>query len=343
MTSPDTPLTLTVRTTEDLLAVVPVVLGFTPSDSVAMLTFGAPRAFHARIDLPPPGAPPGGEEVAELVESLLDPARRHRVRGVALVLYTADVRLARTVARALRQGFESAAVTVVDLVRTHDERWWPAQGPRSGSPALGVAYDNISHPFTLRSVLEGRVVLPSRDTLVAGLRPLPDVVEAVRVARRALPERAGCPLGCPRGCEAESAWVGGLVSAQVVAGTVPSVEEVARLSTALGCLEVRDAACALGPPECGQGVEGRRLVDWWSEVVRRTPPEAVAPAASLLALAAWHCGHGALAWCAVDVARASAPDYRLAALVAALLEGAVPPGPWPGSAASASGPLPRCG
>ena len=31
---------------------VPVVLGFTPTDSLVMLTFGAASPFHARVDLP---------------------------------------------------------------------------------------------------------------------------------------------------------------------------------------------------------------------------------------------------------------------------------------------------
>ena len=45
--------TLTARGPEDLLAAVPVVLGFHPQDSLVMLTFGAVRSFHARVDLPP--------------------------------------------------------------------------------------------------------------------------------------------------------------------------------------------------------------------------------------------------------------------------------------------------
>ena len=44
--------TMTARCPEDLLAMVPVTLGFTPTDSVAMLTFGAVHPFHARVDLP---------------------------------------------------------------------------------------------------------------------------------------------------------------------------------------------------------------------------------------------------------------------------------------------------
>ena len=64
-TSPaPTDLPFTARCPEDVLAVVPVLLGFVPEESVAMLTFGAPRVFHARVDLPP-----SREEIPEMVSA----------------------------------------------------------------------------------------------------------------------------------------------------------------------------------------------------------------------------------------------------------------------------------
>ena len=98
MTTPTTPTTLVARSPQDVLAVVPVVLGFVPQDSVVMLTFGATSAFHARIDLPPP------PDVPEAVSLLLDPALRHRVRRVVFVLYTDDAGLAAHVSGALVAG-----------------------------------------------------------------------------------------------------------------------------------------------------------------------------------------------------------------------------------------------
>ena len=79
---------LTFRTPEDVLAAVPVLLGFEPADSVVMLTFGGRETFHARIDMPPPtrGRRGGG------------PAARAgpgpRVEQVLFVVYADDERLA---------------------------------------------------------------------------------------------------------------------------------------------------------------------------------------------------------------------------------------------------------
>ena len=57
----------------------------------------------------------------------------------------------------------------------------------------------------------------------------------------------------------------------------------------------------------------RDHVDLWRDVVRRAPAELRAAPAALLGFAAWLSGHGALAWCAVELAQESDPDYGLAA------------------------------
>ena len=128
MTTPATPspahpdpATFTARTPEDVLALVPVVLGFTPQDSVAMLTFGARRPFHARVDLPT-----GSADLAEMTEALLAPSRQHHVRRVLFVVYTDSGPLARRAARCLVGAFEDAGIDVVEALRTDGRCWWPA-------------------------------------------------------------------------------------------------------------------------------------------------------------------------------------------------------------------------
>jgi hypothetical protein len=66
-------------------------------------------------------------------------------------------------------------------------------------------------------------------------------------------------------------------------------------------------------------------LDVWREVVRRARPDLVAPPATLLALAAWRLGDGALAWVAVERALGTDPGYPLAQLIAeALARGLAP-------------------
>ena len=132
--------TLTAHGPEDLLAAVPVVLGFQPEESLVMLTFEAARTFHARVDLPPPDGPDHAPEQAlgELTEALLQPCLAHRVGRVVFVLYTADPGLSGRVARHLRGVFGRRGIEVIEALRAHDGCWWrvpagPGQPAGSGS------------------------------------------------------------------------------------------------------------------------------------------------------------------------------------------------------------------
>jgi hypothetical protein len=302
---PDSPAprvtTLTARSPEDVLAAVPVVLGFEPRDSVVMLTFGGVETFHARVDLPPPA------EVEDAVDLLLDPARRHRVARVVFVVYADDGPAARTVVRRLRRAFPRAGIDVVEVLRAHAGRWF-APG-RSGVPLHGVPYDVSDHAFRAQAVVEGIVVHRSRAELEALLRPLPDAVDRVAWAlRRAAPSPPG--------------EITDLVDARLEAGRFSDVE-LARVLLGLGEAGGRDAAWATINRDTA--LDHVRL---WTEAVQRSPDELVAGPAAVLGLAAWLAGHGALAWCAVDRCLAADPDNSLAALVADVLTRAVPPSAW---------------
>ncbi|WP_435741461.1 DUF4192 domain-containing protein [Nocardioides sp. SYSU DS0663] len=325
-TSPPAPrpaaTTFTARTPEDLLAAVPVVLGFRPADSVVLVTTGASPPFHARVDLPRRGAPSLDAEVDALAATLLAPCRRHAVRRAVLVLYTEDAQLAAQVARATVRAFTAAGIDVVDTLRAHDGRWYVATGPRHGVPGHGVPYDVSAHPFAAQAVLEGRVTHGSREELRATLAEDPTAVAATVEALGVLP--GGEPAS-----EDELRWARETVRRHVAAGTVPSEEEVARLLVGMLDVPVRDAAW-----ETMSRGEADRHVRFWTDVVRRCPPPLLAAPAALLAFAAWLAGHGALAWCALDRCEEAAPGYRLAGYLAHALTHAVPPSVWDGDGAA---------
>ncbi len=309
MTSPMTepadpaepPTTLTARSPEDVLAAVPVVLGFEPRDSVVMLTFGGDETFHARVDLPPPA------EADEAVVLLLEPALLHGVERAVFVVYGDDGRATRTVVRRLRRAFARAGIDVVEVLRAHDGRWF-APG-RPGAPPHGVPYDIGGHRFRAQAVVEGIVVHGSRAELESVLQPVPEAVRRVeRTVRWAVPSPPG--------------EIADLVDARLEAGRFTDVE-LARVLLGLGEAGGRDAAWAGMSRDAAA-----HHVRLWTDAVQRAPHELVAGPAAVLGLAAWLAGHGALAWCAVDRCRAVAPDDTLAALVADLLTRAVPPSAW---------------
>lgn len=295
------------RTPEDVLATVPLVLGFEPARSLVMLTFGAARPFHARVDLPrDPDALP------DLVEVLREPALRHGVARVLLVGYDADGSWTGRVLRTVAAGMGAAGIEVVACLRAHRGRWWPV-GPVAAPSEQGPgrAYDAAAHRFRARSVVEGRVTLPDRAALAAGLAPHPGGPDPglVDALARAVPPSVRT--------------VDALVGALLRSGERPDEDEVATLLLAAAEGRLREPVQRRLTRASAAG-----LVDLWSEVVRRAPDDRVADAAGLLALCAWVSGHGALAWCAVDRAREVAPGHGLAGLVATLLEAAVPPQEW---------------
>lgn len=304
--------TMTARTPEDVLAVVPVVLGFEPHDSLVMLTFGADPPFHARVDLPD-----RREEVPDLVGSLLAPARHHGARRVFLIGYGAADSLAERCVREGWRTFERAGISVIDGLRTDGRRWFAVPG-RAGVPAHGVPYDLATHPFAVQAVYEGRVVHGSRVELRATIAPDPARVGPVVAALAEL-------TGDPPPILAEGAWARELVVRCTETGSPPDDREVARLLRGILEIRVRDAAWSSLRRECA-----REHVSFWVDVVRRAPEALAAAPAALLAFAAWQSGQGALAWCAVDRSTDADPDYSLACLVAQALLDAVPPHTWEG-------------
>lgn len=309
--------TLRIKNPVDLVASVPLLLGFHPEESVVLVTVGgATEPFFARVDLPS-----GPADVEAVVQELCDVAGRNGLRTVALVLFTGDGAGARLVHEAFVDGLATRAVDVALAIRADGTRWFPLSGLR-GDPDEGEEYDLATHPFTLQAMVEGRVVHESRTALGDSLLPTdPDAVERVADALG----RGGDRLrgAGRRDLVAEGRWVQQRVRRLLDEGTALGDEEAGRLLAGLISTEVRDVAWAEMTRD-----NARRHVEVWRDLVRRTPLEALAAPATLLAFAAWLAGDGALAWCALDRAKAADPDYSMASLVERALTCAVPPSTW---------------
>ncbi len=323
--------TLRAKNPEDLLAMVPQVLGFHPEESLVLLTLGeATDRFHARVDLPHDES-----DIEEVVRLLSDVLERNRVPRVVVVTYSEDQCVSLGVHRALCDALETVGVTVVEAIRADGERWYSLSGcTGSCCPAEGTPYDVRSHPLTAQSVLEGQVVLGSRgelaDSLVGtDLEAIAAVEEAADKAVERFSASARSPLGppAPRAARAhvvgEGHWVRERVHAYLADGRTLDAEDTGRLLAAMVVLDIRDVAWA----EMSRD-NAVRHVQLWREVVRRSPYDLVAAPAGLLGFAAWLNGDGALAWCAVERCQEVEPDYRLATLLSSALANAVPPSVW---------------
>ena len=299
--------TLNATGPEDLLAAVPLVLGFAPEDSLVMLTFAGSHRFHARLDLP--ADPDSSVEREVVVSSMLEPAVRHAVTRVAFVLYTEDRRLSRRLGAALARAFGEAGIEVVDLLRAAKGRWYPAMDPPT-RPSRGRPYDADRHPFRAQAIVAGQVTADSRAALAAGVAPDDDGVAAV------IPLVAGARRLAPEA-------VAALVRRHLEAHTTATDEELADLLVSMRDPERRDRCWT------GHGRDAApALLDFWTDVVRRAPPDLVADPAAVLAFAAWLAGNGALAWCALERCFTAVPGHTLGLLLARALDQAVPPTVW---------------
>ncbi len=300
------PTTLRVRTPGDIAAFVPLAMGFVPQQSVVVVSVGGSGGgMHARVDLPH-----DVDDVDDVVEALLRPARRNGVADVVVVVYDDDTTVADEAAWSIHDEFTAAGISVREVLRVHDDHWYAVLPGAPLAAYRGVPFVRAEHPFTAQAVFEGRVTHPSREALRATLAP--DSAAAGRV----LPHLGGAtPL--PAGA------LEALVRRHLAAGTTFSAPELASVAVSVRTGERRDEAWAWL-----DRADSRGAVGLWSDAVRRLPTTHVAGPAAVLAFAAWLVGDGALAWCAVDRCRESEPAHSLAGLVSQLLESAVPPDSW---------------
>jgi hypothetical protein len=302
--------TLTARGPEDLLAAVPVVLGFQPQDSLVMLTFGAERTFHARLDLPPTV---DDDTLAEVVDTLLPPCRAHGVDRVAFVVYSSERTTAAALAAGLVPAFVADGIGVVDVLRAHRGRWCSVPLRAGATEPPLEPYDDTRHPFRAQAVFDGRVTHRSREDLRATLAP------DVDLRRRWGKRLAGLPSPTP----GEVVGVRRLVDEWVSSGEGPDDVGAARVLRAVSRVEVRDGALYAVTHDTVH--EHLRV---WSALLRGAPDPQVPDVAAVTAFCAWQAGHGALAWCALDRCFEVDAHHRLGRCLAECLVRALPPTAW---------------
>jgi hypothetical protein len=296
--------TLKAGTPEDIAAFVPLALGFVPDRSVVMISVGG-SGMHARVDLPH-----DPDDVDDVVEALLRPARRHHLQAVIFVVYDDDTTVADEAVWALNEAFEAAGITVKNALRVHDDHWFAVLPGAPLAAYNGVRFQRSDHPFTAQGVYDGRVTHASREALRATIDP---DASAIEVTRRHLRTAVDLPAGGLRD----------LVQRHLGTATTFSDDELASVAVTVVSGPRRDEAWAWL-----DRAHAHRCVALWSDAVRRLPHSHIAAPAAVLAFTAWLAGDGALAWCAVDRSRAAEPGHSLADLVAGLLESATAPSTW---------------
>ncbi len=315
--------TLKINSPAELVAAVPYLLGFHPSDSVTVVAFRRGRVlFAGRHDLPPSDS---AEEDAQAAAAHLAAVVAREDADAAVVIgYGEAIRVTPAVLRAA-EALRRSAVPVFEVLRVTGGRFWSylCNGD-DGCPEDGSLCPPEHSAIAAAATYAGHVALPDREALVAQVAP---VEGAQRAAMAAATARARARLSAL--ADRDAGRLDRLLrrsgraavrdaERRYRSGGRLSDDEVAWLGVALADVAVRDYAW-----------ERIGLDQWqltlWTDVLRRVEAAYVPAPASLLGFAAWRGGVGALAWAAVERALAQDPAYGMAQTLREILTYAVSP------------------
>jgi Domain of unknown function (DUF4192) len=313
---------LRVQSPADVLAIVPYLLGFHPSDDLVVLALSGTRlVVTARADLPAAGTPPAQARAAA---SHLAAVSAAAAEAAVVVAYGPPAPAAAAIDAAVAE-LAARGVSVPEAIRVSDGRWRShlCRDTRCCPPG-GFAHDPAGSPIAAQAVLAGLAALPDRAAVAAQIQPLTGAArQSMRQATELARGRLKRLLGSPAGEEDAGARRAGEQAVRAAfdrarRGGQLAEDEAAWLTVVLTCVPVRDYAWT----RTGGADWHVRL---WADLTRRAQPDLLAAPAALLAFAAWQGGQGALANIAVDRALQADPDYSMGQLLAKALAAGMPP------------------
>jgi Domain of unknown function (DUF4192) len=291
-----------------LIAAVPYLLGFEPTDSLVLIGLHDRQVtVTARVDLDDLDHP---QAAADLMSVLATKAQSTDVVAVTYGHRTETDTIAATAA--------ASGMRLLEHVRVADGRYWSLTCPIEGCcPADGrpLATDNaVAAEFVALGASKAR----SREDLDAMFSPVPDTdrfAPLIHAAEQAALDQRFAGRQAARVTSDKRA----LFAASRRTDRRWSDAETARYAAALAGYEIRDALWLA--IEDGH-FDGR---DLFLYLARTLPESHRAPALFLFGWKSWREGNGALASMAVDRALHADPGYAAATLLQAALTQGIDP------------------
>lgn len=343
-----------VSTPDQLIVLVPFVLGYHPHDCLVVLGLRGTRLGVVQAARwPHPWGPFDRAEADALVGMIV----RDGCDAALLIAYGDPCRR-RPALEHLTDALARAGLAVPDRLGVGgDGRWWSVDctDPRCCPPGGRELPRPSDVPAVAEWVLRGVDPYPDRAAMAASIEPRPDAMPF---------DFAGLPAVRPTAPMATAAWgavLRGAASDRADVGT----ELAWRAAATIAVPEFRDALLQslcpglLGPPESaaedapgadrvgeaaadgawprpgalprvpydvlGDGAAVECLLRRLTEFARRLPEPYRADTLAVTAVCAWWYGHGTLAGMCLDRVRTLHPAHRLAGLVEALLASGVRP------------------
>jgi hypothetical protein len=309
----EAPTRLKLRRPDDLLAMIPYLIGFHPEEDLVTVFVKSGRVrLTTRTDLPPDSA---GEEFAEWIDAL---AKREGAEALALVAYSAASLPAHRLLTRLMDRLDDHEL--IDVLYVGHGKWWSLTCGDDCCPLAGTPLDLSSHPVSATAVVAGLNVRDSRLELEASVCG-PDQQDWPRLdalARRLLQE-----LEQLDDAAAATRLMTTTIEAALADPTGIDQTTGMLLGVLVTDLHRRDLAWALITPATADD-----HVRLWSGVVAHVPPILAAAPLCLLGMAGWISGSGALLNCCCDRLSRINPQYSMGRLLSEISERAIPPTVW---------------
>jgi Domain of unknown function (DUF4192) len=336
----------TLRSPAELLAVVPYILGYHPTNSVVLMCLRNHQlGLTQRLDLPQP------DQVHKVVPALLPSLLAESPDRVLLIGYEDHAGDSLPAFEPLSVELASQHIEIADRIVVCNGRWRSLDCdnedccPSEGSP---VPAPSDVPRAVVEFVGEGIAPHPDREALASQLEPGPEAVGRVRRSAKKAMARAVESHSTPR-AELFAAWP------RILAPDAKTIspEDAVKAAMSLLDIEIRDGLVAWLSPgtlninelsaevqelicglERGWGddpyqpaalVAQNGVQDRLIHLCAMLPDRLAAPALSVLASFAWWRGDGALARVSLDRALRCEPNYRLARLLEHMVDLAIRP------------------
>ncbi len=316
----------TLTSPHDLLAAIPFLIGYHPTDSLVLVSLKAGTvAMAMRVDYPK-----GDKESVspQDCDALVAHLKRDGADGALLVAYMPDDETSGEVLLGeLARALAREEIALNESLLISNGRWrsticmdpicCPPQGrelPEITSSRVAVEQVSNGHPMPFASA----------DDLTNSIGPLPlaedENFRSVVSNYLIDPDDAKITVKQREGAIAVIDLVSLFITGSVGKNFQADQDLCAKVIGSLTDIQVRDFAL-------GSHTEATQEIYWhmWRYLVRIAPTRFVAPVASLLAASSYEKGEGALAQRALDRAQADGPDYSLAILLRRVFSAGWPP------------------
>lgn len=298
-----------IRDTAGLLAAIPAALGFVPSESVVVmpLVAGGAVALTMRADI--------DEEAASLERAaLLAIERAPGARAVVIVAYSSRLpaqdaaQLVRGLALAIETAYldDDEPVSVQSMVVVGAESYAEVSGWDTALQPRPLS-DVENHAVSVRAIVDGAAVRPSRAALAAQIAPESETA----------PEGFLEALTAPVSVSEMRTILDGVWDGDMSTNSMGWLVTVASHGVGFGY-----ALSRLSPSTAS------RWFDLWSRICRVVPRERAVRPLVLAGLAAWLRGDGATLNVAGELAAQVRPDDDGVRLLQLISRVALPPDAW---------------